>query len=289
MNIQRPALGVLATALLASSIALPAAAAELVLPRTSPKATVTQTIGLTDVTLTFSRPGVKGRKIWGDLVPYGEAWRTGANEATLLTVSTDATFGGQKLPAGSYSLYTIPAKDEWTVVVNKEKDAWGEQPKKPEQDVLRFKVKPATAPQQEWLSFGFEKLSTNSAELVLRWEKLMLPMTIEVDAVNLALANARAAIAEAKPDDWRTHFRSADFAFNAGVNEEEAMKWATESITREETYLNLSLMAKMKAKAGDTKEAVVYAEKAIKAGKASKDPVDTRPTEKLLAEWSGKK
>jgi tetratricopeptide (TPR) repeat protein len=118
---------------------------------------------------------------------------------------------------------------------------------------------------------------------------LMLVMPIEVDAVNQALANSRAAIAEAKPDDWRTFYRAADFSFNAGVNHDEAMKWAKESIAREETYLNLSLMARMMARTGDRKEAIRYAEKAIQVGKASKDPVDTRPTERLLAEWTGKK
>jgi tetratricopeptide (TPR) repeat protein len=174
-------------------------------------------------------------------------------------------------------------------VLNTEKDLWGANGYKPEKDVLSFKVRPSEAPHQEWMSFDFEDLTTNSGKLVLRWEKLAIPMTIEVDAVNQALANARIAIAEAKPDDWRTLYRSADFSFNAGVNHDEAMKWATESLAREENFLNLNLMARMKAKAGDTKAAIKHAEKAIQAGKKAKDPFDTRPTEKLLAEWKGKK
>ena len=113
--------------------------AELKLPRVSPGATVSQTIGTTDLTVEYSRPGVKGRVIWGDLVPFDKPWRTGANEATRFTTTDAITFGGQPLPAGTYALLTIPAKDEWTIVLNSEKDLWGAFQYKPDKDVLRFK------------------------------------------------------------------------------------------------------------------------------------------------------
>jgi hypothetical protein len=119
-----------------------AAQAELKLPRPSPKATVTQTIGYTDVTVAYSRPGVKARVIWGSLVPYDKPWRTGANEATTFTCSEEITFEGKKLPAGTYSLFTIPGHKMWTVVLNKEKDLWGAYEYKPEQDILRAEVQP---------------------------------------------------------------------------------------------------------------------------------------------------
>src|SRR6187431_3228823 len=103
----------------AASLADASSAADLKLPRTSQKAQVMQTVGLTDVTITYSRPGVKGRTIWGDLVPYDKVWRTGANEATAITFSTDVKVNGQPLAAGTYSLHTIPTKNDWTVIFNK--------------------------------------------------------------------------------------------------------------------------------------------------------------------------
>ena len=115
----------------------------LKLPRPSPKATVVQTVGLTDVTITYSRPGVKGRTIWGDLVPYDKVWRTGANEATTFQVSQDVKINGQALPAGTYSLHTIPGKTQWTVIFNKTADQWGSYDYDQTKDALRIQVTPA--------------------------------------------------------------------------------------------------------------------------------------------------
>lgn len=263
-----------------------AAFAELELPRVSPKATVTQSLGYTDVTIAYSRPGVKGRAVWGALVPYGAPWRTGANEATTFTSTGDLKVNGQVLPAGTYSFFTIPGKDEWTVVFNKEKDLWGSYEYKPEQDALKVKAKPRPAEHAEWLSYGFENLTPNTGELVIRWEKLALPVTLETDAVDKAMANVRTEMAAAKADDWRTAFRGADYAFKNNLNAAEAVQWAESSVKVEENYYNVSLLAQMRAKAGDTKEAVTLAHKAIKLGKASKEKVDTAPTEALLATWS---
>lgn len=269
-----------AAALVAVSAAV--AFAELDLPRVSPKATVTQTLGYTDVTVSYSRPGVKGRAIWGELVPYDAPWRTGANEATTFTTTGDLKVNGQALPAGTYSFFTIPDKNAWTVVFNKEKDLWGAYKYDATKDVLKVQAKPRAAEQAEWLSYGFENLTPSGGELVIRWEKLALPITIETDAVEKAMANVRTEVAAA----WRTAYRGADYAFKNGLNAEEAVKWAEESVEIEENFYNVSLLAQMRAKAGNTKEAVTLAHKAIKLGKASKEKVDTAPTEALLANWS---
>jgi hypothetical protein len=135
------------------------------------------------------------------------------------------------------------------------------------------------------MSFAFENLKPNGGELVLRWERLRLPIKIEVNAVEKALAAARKEIAAAKADDWNTAFRAADYCFKNDLNGEEAMKWAEKSVKVQATYLNLSLLAQMKAKAGQKQEAIALAEKAIKAGKEAKEKTDTTPTEALLAEW----
>ncbi len=274
----------IATALIATQ-----AVAELKLPRVSQKASVTQTIGLTDVTVSYSRPGVKGRTIWGELEQYGKPWRSGANEATSVTFSDDVKIGGKDIPAGTYSFFTIPNKDTWQAVFNKEKDLWGAYDYKPEQDVLKMDVVPAAAEHQEWLQYSFENLKTNSADLVLRWEKVKIVVPIETDDLTQALEHARAEVAAAKADDSMTLYRAADFLSANGIESELAAQWAQKSVTIEPGYLNLSLLAKLRAKEGKKKEAMAHAEKAIKAGKEGKDKFDTRPTEKLLAEWTAAK
>jgi hypothetical protein len=268
--------------------ALPARA-DLKLPRPSPKAVLSQTIGLTDFTVTYSRPGVKGRKIWGGLVPYGEVWRTGANEATSFVTTGEATIAGRKLPAGEYSLYTIPGETEWTMIISTEKGAWGSFTYDKAKDASRLTVKPAAAPHEEWMRFTFENLAPSSGDLVLHWEKLQLSIPIEVATHDQAMANIHAAMAEMKADDSQTPYRSAQYCFNAGVNLDEAMTWAEQSVARKAGFFNLSLLADMKMKAGNTKDAIATAERALKVGKEDPDKPDTRTIEGKLSEWKAKK
>lgn len=149
--------------------------------RPSPGAKVSQIIGSSEVTIFYHRPGVKGRAIWGNLVPYDEFWRAGANEPTLFTFSHDVLVQGNKLPAGTYRFVVIPTKGEWTVVLNSETEAWGTA-YDPKHDKLRFKVKPETGPHEEWLSYSFVDLTPTSAIVVLAWEKLRLPFKVEFPA-----------------------------------------------------------------------------------------------------------
>ena len=279
--------GVLAVAL-ATALLAPAAHAQLKLPRVSPAATVTQTIGLTDLTVAYCRPGVKGRVIWGGLVPYDEPWRTGANEATRFTTTDSIQFGGKGLAAGTYSLFTIPGKDEWIVVINAEKDLWGAYEYKPEKDVLRVTVKPAAVEPQEWMEFSFEDLTPNSANLVLRWEKLRVAVPIVVDANGKTLAGARAAIEAMKSDDWRTPYQAASFCFTNDVAMDEGLKWLEKSLGVQQTWQNLGLQARWQMKQGKKADAIKTAEKALEAAKASKDKVDSSALEKLLEEWKAK-
>lgn len=277
-------------AALAAALFVSPSTAQVKLPRPSQKATVMQSIGLTDVTVTYSRPGVKGRAIWGALVPFGEPWRTGANEATTFACSEEVIIDGQKLPAGTYSLLTIPGADEWTVAFNKEKDLWGSYAYKPESDVLKVKVKPlTTASSEEWMSFRFTDLSWTGASLVFQWEKIAFALRINVDDVDQSLVAVRDTITRAPADDWRTPYRGASFCMDAGTNLDEGLQWAEKSVKIEEGYFNVSLLARYRAQKGNVKDAVALAEKAIKIGKAQKEPADTKPTERLLAEWTAKK
>jgi hypothetical protein len=285
------------------------------LPRPSQKASVMQTIGVTDITITYSRPGIKGRKIWGDapkgsasgtatlddsrtrvkdapIVPYDHVWRTGANEATLFEVSDDVMINGQPLPAGRYSLHTIPTKNEWTIIFNKDAGQWGSFTYDESKDALRVKVKPKkVGDKQEWLMFGFDPVTEKSAQVNLRWEKVLVPFTVEVKDVNaLAMEKARAAIAAAKLDDWQSPMQAANFAFQNKINTEEAMQWLDQSLKIKETFNNVSLKARVLADQGKLAEAIATGEKAIQVGKAANaNAVSLANMEKLVAEWKAKK
>ena len=148
--------------------------------RISPKASVSQTVGFTDITISYSRPGVKGRKIWGGLVPYDKVWRAGANEATKITFSTDVIIDGKTLPAGSYGFFAIPGKDEWTLIFNKVADQWGAFEYNEAEDALRINVKPEKNNFTEWLRYEITKTSDTTAVVSLEWEKLKVPFNVEV-------------------------------------------------------------------------------------------------------------
>lgn len=297
--------------------AAPLASAQVRVPRPSPKASVMQTIGVTDVTITYSRPGVKGRTIWGDalpeqagtkgeatlddqnvrpkgapIVPWGHAWRTGANEATQFVVTDDVLINGQKLPAGSYSLHTIPTKDEFTIIFNSVANQWGSFSYDPAKDTLRVKVKPEwESHDKEWLEYWIDPVDDNSAQVNIRWEKVRVPFTVEVkDVKALTLQKARASVAAAKPDDFLTRLQAANFALQNKLNVEEAMGWLDQSIKIKETMGNVGLKARVLAEQGKTAEAIAAGEKAIQLGKDAKaNPQAIANMEKLVAEWKAKK
>lgn len=261
-----------------------AAQAQVDLPRPSPKASLTQTIGLTDVRIDYSRPSVRGRQIWGALVPYGEVWRTGANEATRFEVSDDVTINGQKLPKGTYSLHTIPGKDEWTIIFNSVADQWGSYSYDAAKDVLRVKATPHAAPHpHESMVFVIPKVAADSAEIVLAWENVMVPFTIGVDTNAKVLAGIRSTIG------WRPSFQAAQWAFQNKVQGADAMRWIDQSVGIEETWSNVSLRARMLADAGRYKDAVAAGEKAVKLAKGiAQNPPSTAELEKEITEWKKK-
>ena len=148
--------------------------------RISPKASVIQTVGFTEVGIDYNRPGVKERIIWGGLVPYNKVWRAGANEATKFTFSTDVKINDKTLKAGSYSFFVIPTKEKWIIIFNKVADQWGAFEYNEAEDALRFEVTPEEGSMQEWLAYTITKTSNNSTIVRLEWEKLIIPFTIEV-------------------------------------------------------------------------------------------------------------
>jgi hypothetical protein len=290
--------------------------AQITVPRPSQKASVMQRIGVTDVTITYSRPGVKGRKIWGDplpaqaatkgeatldnqnerpkdavIVPYGHVWRTGANEATMFVVTDDVLINGQKLAAGSYSLHTIPTKDEWTIVFNGTANQWGSFDYDPAKDTLRVKAKPQVVNEnQEWLAYTFDPVSDDSAQVNIRWEKISVPFTVKVpDVAAVTTAKLKASVAGAKADDWRTPMQAGNYLINNQNKDDDAlgMEWLEQSIKVKETFQNLVAKANALYKAGKKEEAIATGEQAIQRGKT--DKVDTTTFEKRLADMKAGK
>jgi hypothetical protein len=249
------------SALTALSLATFATAQQVDLPRPSPNASISQNIGITEVTVHYSRPGVKGRKIWGGLVPYGEVWRTGANENTTIRFSTAVKIQGHDLPAGLYGLQTLPAEGEWTLILSKDADQWGAFSYKKEHDALRATIKPQAAEPQERMSFEFTDLTDTSAKLVLRWEKLALPITIEVNTPKMVEEKARTAIS------WRASYQAANYCMQNNVCLDEAGKWLDASIALDGNFTNYRAKADLSAMQGDYKSAVLWGDKALTAAK----------------------
>ena len=261
-------------------------AQQIKLPRVSPKASVYQTVGLTDITIQYNRPGVKGRVIWGGLVPYDEVWRTGANEATTIEFSRDVTINGKPLAAGLYSIHTIPTKSAWTLIFNKKAEQWGSYEYDAKEDALRLTIEPVSGAHTEWMEFSFIDVGADTAKVELAWEKVHLPFTVGTDTKTQAMANIREALA-GEVKEWTVPYSAASYVFTNNLdNRAEAMKWIDQSVGLKETYWNLRLKAAMVEREGNKKEAVAIAEKAVKIGKENKDvPSEIEKTEKQIAEW----
>jgi hypothetical protein len=244
--------------------AQPAPAPEL--PQASPKARVEQRAGLTDFAVEYSSPGVKGRVIWGDLVPYGQLWRTGANAATKLEASRDFTFGGKAVPAGAYALYTIPGPGTWTVILNTNATAAGTTGYDEKKDVARVTVTPATAPHRERLAFLFADTTEDATRLDLEWAALRVSVPIEVDTK----AQARANIDKALDEAWRPHFASARYLLEQDGDLAEALRLADGSIAIKPTWWNHWVKAQILAKQGRPTDAVATGERAQALGKGDR-------------------
>lgn len=239
--------------LAAMPLAAPAVAQSppLDLPRESPAAVVSQTVGLADFSVTYSRPAVNGRKVWGELVPFGEVWRAGANENTVLAVTAPFTVGGTKLPAGRYGLHMIPTATTWTVIVNRQANAWGSYRYNPAEDAVRFTVTPTPSEMTERLQYTFDDLRNDGVTLTLRWEKLAVPIALAFDPDRVvldSLATQLRGIPQFFPDGWGN---AAAWALQHG-HLAEASAWADSAIKIQPRYDGLSVKAAVLARQGDT-------------------------------------
>lgn len=278
----------LTLALLVASLPLlsaSSASAQPDLPRPSPFAKVAQFIGLTEITVDYSSPAVKGRTIWGGLVPYDQMWRTGANQATKITFSRDVTFGGKPVPAGTYALFTIPGKGAWTVILNKKAEQSGTgRDYQTNLDLVRFQVHPKPAPHRERLAFLFTDFNDDQGMLDLEWEKLRLSIPIKVATQEQAMAN----IAKGIDGAWRTYANAARYLAETKKDYDTALTYVDQSLGLKEDWFNVWIKATILAAKGKTKDAIALGDKAYQLGQKAEFFFLEPEIKKTLGEWKKK-
>jgi hypothetical protein len=252
-------------------------------PRVSPGATVSQMIGITEVKVTFHRPGVKGRLVWDELVPLDKIWRAGANEATTIEFSHDVTIGETLVPAGKYSLFIIPTQKDATFIINKNAELWGTFGYKQEEDVVRIIKKTEYLNHMEWLQFSFSKLRKNSAVLSMHWEDFSVGFAINVDTDKYVLEGAR------KAKGWEELSKAAIYCLENEVALDEGRAWIDKSLAEERNYRNLGVKAEYLAHDGDLAGAQKIMKEAIEMGKKmERVPHNIKEREEQLKEWETK-
>lgn len=261
-----------------------AAAQQLDLPRPSPLAKVSQVVGLTEISVEYSSPAVKGRKVWGGLVPFGELWRTGANQATKITFGKDVSIDGKTVPAGTYALFSIPTKDSWTIILNKNPNQGGTGSYKQDLDQLRFSVKPVAAPLRERLTFLFSDTTDAGTSLDLEWERLrvVLPIKAATDQ------HVQGQLKGLEENSWRPYNSAARYLMDNKREPERAMALVERSLSLHEDWFNVWTKAQLiAAKKGP--EACALAQKAKALGEKNPDGFFfADEVKKALADWKCK-
>ncbi len=264
-----------------TSSSLPAQAAALEFPAASPASTLKQRVGLTDIEVVYSRPGVKNREIFGNVVPYGKVWRTGANAATKLVFSTPVKLNGTEVPAGTYALMTIPGKDEWTIIINKGSEQWGAYKYDEKNDVARFKAKPVKMSWKlENFTIEFNPIKEDTADMNLAWSDTKVPIEVKVDFVDKLHAEIEKVMAsdEAK----KPYFQAASFYYNHGFDLKKAKEWVDKAIAERDAFFMVHLKAQILAKEGDKAGAIAAAEHSKELAQKADDGAYVRLNDELL-------
>jgi DUF2911 family protein len=233
------------------------------LPAASPAASVSQTFGITKISIEYHSPGVKGRTVWGNLVPYDSVWRTGANEATTINFSTGVMIGGTKVKAGKYALFTIPGKDMWTIIINSEADQWGSFDYHKSADVVRLTVKPMMSDFKERMSFYLDVASDSTCHVTLQWEKVKV--SFDVQAATIAMTQ------KGVDNTWSTLANAANYYVDNKLDLNKALVWAQAALTLSgDHFYSRYVLARVLDAKGDKKEALKYAEDSKKIGASDK-------------------
>ncbi|MBP9212334.1 MAG: DUF2911 domain-containing protein [Bacteroidetes bacterium] len=250
--------------------------------RLSPYASLSQTVGVTEIGVMYHRPGVKGREVWNKLVPYNQVWRAGANNATIFSFSDDVTINGTVLKAGKYSFFTIPTEKEWTIIFNSAADQWGAYNYDSSKNVLAFRVTPEQAPHEEWLSYSFSDLGMSSAKVTLRWEKLAVAFTVNTNTEEqiAKIENSLKSQAAGQASTLARYILDTKGDLAAGL---QAIDRA---IALNPSWGNLSLKAQLYAAQEKFADAVKTGEMALETAK--KANANSAAFETMLNEWKGK-
>ncbi|MBK9731955.1 MAG: DUF2911 domain-containing protein [Chitinophagaceae bacterium] len=264
-----------------------AGAQTLNVPAPSPTATVNQKFATSSINLVYSRPGVKGRTIYGDLVPYDQVWRTGANAATKIAFGEDVKVEGKDVPAGKYALYTIPGKEQWVIILSKDTTLWGSEGYKSETDFMRFTVKPYTLSHLvESFTIDINSIKPNSCDITLYWEKTGVTFSVTADIDAKIMKQIDEAMKGEKPPYWQ----AANYYFENGKDINQAYAWVNKAIAeRPEAYWMMTAKAKMELKMEKNKEAVATATQAMELAKKENDNSYIQQNEKTIEMAKGKK
>lgn len=238
------------------------AQADLELPQPSPKAQVMQTVGLTEIEVEYSSPAARGREVWGQLVPYGQHWRTGANANTLIRFSGPVEIGGQKIEAGEYSLHSIPGKISWTVIINAKTDGGGSPSYDEKQDVVRVKAEALAGPKRERLSFVFSNTTPNGTRLDMEWAGVKVGLPISVATA----AQVDKAIERSVSRLWREPAVAARYLVDNGKDLDRAHKLAQRSLEIAPTWFGHMVLGMVLEAKKDPKGAIAATEKALTMG-----------------------
>lgn len=257
------------------------------IPRSSPKASVSQHIGVTPVVIQYGRPGVKDRKIFGDVIPFGKVWRTGANEATTISFPHNIHIEGQEIAAGKYGLFTIPNKDSWTVILNKEWNQWGAYHYNKEQDVLRLEIAPENHDFIELFTISFSDVNKNKGLLTLQWETTKINLEIETDTNTNTLAEINNVTKDLSAN-WYVYSAAAQYHFYELKNTAEAIKLINVAIALEAPN-PAPWMLKSQILAYEKKydEAITEAEMALEVCKIHNFPYEIHENEDQIKKWKG--
>jgi len=257
--------------ILAAALSSPLAQAQsfiLDLPRDSQHSVLTQRIGITDVTVNYHRPLVKGRPIWGKVVPYGQVWRAGANENTTIAFSDPVTIEGQALPPGTYGLHMIPSENDWTIILSKNHTSWGSFTYNQSEDALRVTVKPQAGEMHEALTYEFDDPKSDSAVLTLRWEKLAVPVKIGVNTHEVVQASLHNQLRGLAQYSWFGWDDAATYLVTNKVGLEDALKYEDQSIQAEERFDNLMTKSQVLDAIGRKDDAAAARGKALELANA---------------------
>ncbi|RDV13398.1 DUF2911 domain-containing protein [Pontibacter diazotrophicus] len=261
------------------------------MPAASPSQKIEQAVGLSTVSVDYSRPSVKGRTIYGDLVPYGKVWRTGANNSTVIKFADDVTIEGNQIPAGEYAILSIPNQNEWTIILSKNTKLGGNVAAyKQEEDQARFTVKPQQNPRKvESFTINFTNLQADAADVEILWDNTIVPFTIKTDVDSKVMSQIKKEAIDNANADPNVYAAAASYYLQTNRDLKQALNWMKKANANEPKFWNLHTQAKIEAQLKDYKSAVKTAEKSMAEAQKAQNQDYVALNQKAIADWKKQK